>query len=142
LNRLDNDFLRFLIRLEFRLVRDAALDLVALGLDPEQAALFVQSDVPEVTELTWLLMTVTPMGLLERCHAYKDKKSRGIAADVLMETAGAKLARCITQFHPQPGLLVCSTGKGHNAGDAFVAARHLSAAGWRPPRLRGPRSRQ
>ena len=48
------------------LVRDAALDLVALGLDPEQAALFVQSDVPEVTELTWLLMTVTPMGLLER----------------------------------------------------------------------------
>jgi len=63
------------------LVRDAALDLVALGLDPEQAALFVQSDVPEVTELTWLLMTVTPMGLLERCHAYKDKKSRGIAAD-------------------------------------------------------------
>ena len=63
------------------LVRDAALDLVALGLDPEQAALFVQSDVPEVTELTWLLMTVTPMGLLERCHAYKDKKSRGITAD-------------------------------------------------------------
>ena len=62
-------------------MRDAALDLVALGLDPEQAALFVQSDVPEVTELTWLLMTVTPMGLLERCHAYKDKKSRGITAD-------------------------------------------------------------
>jgi tryptophanyl-tRNA synthetase len=62
-------------------VRDAALDLVALGLDPASAALFVQSDVPEVTELTWLLMTVTPMGLLERCHAYKDKKARGIAAD-------------------------------------------------------------
>jgi len=62
-------------------VRDAALDLVALGLDPEHAALFVQSDVPEVTELTWLLMTVTPMGLLERCHAYKDKKARGITAD-------------------------------------------------------------
>lgn len=57
--------------------------------------------------------------------------ARGIAADVLMETAGAKLARCITQFHPRPGLLVCYTGKGHNAGDAFVAARHLSAAGWR-----------
>ncbi|RLS33465.1 MAG: tryptophan--tRNA ligase [Planctomycetota bacterium] len=63
------------------LVRDAALDLVALGLDPDRASLFVQSDVPEVTELTWLLMTVTPMGLLERCHAYKDKKSRGLAAD-------------------------------------------------------------
>ena len=62
-------------------VRDAALDLVALGLDPARAALFVQSDVPEVTELTWLLMTVTPMGLLERCHAYKDKKTRGLTAD-------------------------------------------------------------
>ena len=62
-------------------VRDAALDLVALGLDPAAAALFVQSDVPEVTELTWLLMTVTPMGLLERCHAYKDKKARGLTAD-------------------------------------------------------------
>jgi hydroxyethylthiazole kinase-like uncharacterized protein yjeF len=57
--------------------------------------------------------------------------ARGIAADVLMETAGAKLARCITQFHPRPGLLVCYTGKGHNAGDAFVAARHLVAGGWR-----------
>jgi tryptophanyl-tRNA synthetase len=63
------------------LVHDAAVDLVALGLDPERATLFVQSDVPEVTELTWLLMTVTPMGLLERCHAYKDKKTRGLPAD-------------------------------------------------------------
>jgi tryptophanyl-tRNA synthetase len=64
-----------------QLVHDAAVDLVALGLDPERATLFVQSDVPEVTELSWLLMTVTPMGLLERCHAYKDKKSRGLPAD-------------------------------------------------------------
>ncbi|MFM8803696.1 MAG: tryptophan--tRNA ligase, partial [Planctomycetia bacterium] len=63
------------------LVHDAAVDLVALGLDPDRATLFVQSDVPEVTELTWLLLTVTPMGLLERCHAYKDKKSRGLPAD-------------------------------------------------------------
>ncbi|WP_254512452.1 tryptophan--tRNA ligase [Anatilimnocola floriformis] len=60
---------------------DAALDLLALGLDPAKAALFVQSDVPEVTELTWLLMSITPMGLLERCHSYKDKAARGIAAD-------------------------------------------------------------
>ncbi len=59
---------------------DAALDLLALGLDPEQATLFVQSDVPEVSELTWLLMTQTPMGLLERCHAYKDKKAKGLNA--------------------------------------------------------------
>lgn len=60
---------------------DAALDLVALGLDPAKAILFVQSDVPEVTQLTWLLMSVTPMGLLERCVSYKDKAAKGIAAD-------------------------------------------------------------
>lgn len=60
---------------------DAALDLLALGLDPKQATLFFQSDVPEVSELTWLLMTVTPMGLLEKCHAYKDKKAKGLPAD-------------------------------------------------------------
>lgn len=60
---------------------DAALDLLALGLDPTKAALFVQSDVPEVTELTWLLMSITPMGMLERCVSYKDKVSRGLAAD-------------------------------------------------------------
>lgn len=60
---------------------DSAMDLLALGLDPEQAVLFVQSDVPEVSELCWLLMTGTPMGLLERCHAYKDKKAKGLAAD-------------------------------------------------------------
>lgn len=57
--------------------------------------------------------------------------ARGISANVLMETAGAKLARCITQFFPKPGLLVCYAGKGHNAGDAFVAARHLAMDGWR-----------
>ena len=60
---------------------DAAIDLLALGLDPDQAVLFVQSDVPEVSELCWLLMTGTPMGLLERCHAYKDKKAKGLSAD-------------------------------------------------------------
>jgi tryptophanyl-tRNA synthetase len=54
---------------------------LALGLDPQRAVLFVQSDVPEVSELSWLLMTGTSMGLLERCHAYKDKKARGMAAD-------------------------------------------------------------
>jgi tryptophanyl-tRNA synthetase len=61
---------------------DAAIDLLALGLDPDQAVMFVQSDVPEVSELCWLLMTGTPMGLLERCHAYKDKKAKGLSADV------------------------------------------------------------
>ncbi|MCL4108538.1 UNVERIFIED_CONTAM: hypothetical protein GTU68_022840 [Idotea baltica] len=62
-------------------VQDSALDLLALGLDPAKATLFRQSDVPEVTELTWLLMTVTQMYLLEKCHAFKDKKAKGIAAD-------------------------------------------------------------
>ena len=60
--------------------RDVALDLLACGLDPEKTALYRQSDVPQVTELMWLLSVVTPMGLLERCHSYKDKVAKGIAA--------------------------------------------------------------
>ncbi len=60
---------------------DAAVDLLALGLDPQRATLFVQSDVPEVAQLCWLLLSGAPMGLLERCHAYKDKKARGLSAD-------------------------------------------------------------
>jgi tryptophanyl-tRNA synthetase len=58
---------------------DVALDFLACGLDPKRTVFFRQSDVPEVTELTWLLTTVTPMGLLERCHSYKDKVARGIS---------------------------------------------------------------
>jgi tryptophanyl-tRNA synthetase len=61
-------------------VRDAALDYLALGLDPERAVFFRQSDVPEVTELTWILGTVTNMGLLERAVSYKEKIERGIEA--------------------------------------------------------------
>lgn len=57
---------------------EAALDFLACGLDPEKTALFPQSSVPEVTELAWILGTVTPMGLLERCHSYKDKLAKGI----------------------------------------------------------------
>ena len=60
---------------------DGAIDLLALGLNPEKAVLFVQSDVPEVSELCWLLMTGTPMGLLERCVSYKDKLAKGLKAD-------------------------------------------------------------
>jgi tryptophanyl-tRNA synthetase len=58
---------------------DVALDFLACGLDPKRTVFFRQSDVPEVTELTWILSTVTPMGLLERCHSYKDKVARGIS---------------------------------------------------------------
>jgi tryptophanyl-tRNA synthetase len=57
---------------------DAAADYLALGLDPDKATFFLQSDVPEVCELTWLLATVTGMGLLERAVSYKDKIARGI----------------------------------------------------------------
>jgi len=60
--------------------RRAALDFLACGLDPERAALFMQSDVPQVTELAWILSTVAPMGLLERAHSYKDKIARGMTA--------------------------------------------------------------
>jgi len=58
---------------------DVALDFLACGLDPKRSVFFRQSDVPEVTELTWLLTTLTPMGLLERAHSYKDKIARGIS---------------------------------------------------------------
>jgi tryptophanyl-tRNA synthetase len=62
-------------------VFDVLVDLLALGLDPERATLFVQSDVPETTELAWLLTTLTPMGWLEKCVSYKDKVQQGIPAD-------------------------------------------------------------
>jgi tryptophanyl-tRNA synthetase len=57
---------------------DTAMDLLALGLDPNQATLFIQSDIPEIPELCWLLMSGTPMGLLERCVSYKDKIAKGL----------------------------------------------------------------
>jgi tryptophanyl-tRNA synthetase len=60
--------------------RRIALDFLACGLDPERGALFRQSDVPQVTELTWILSTVTPKALLERAHSYKDKVARGLPA--------------------------------------------------------------
>ena len=57
---------------------EAAADFLALGLDPERCTVWVQSDVPEVCELTWILSTIAPMGLIERCHSYKDKVANGI----------------------------------------------------------------
>lgn len=87
----DRDLLR-------RLTHDAALDLLALGLDPERATLFVQSDVPEVCQLCWLLMTGTPMGLLQRCHAYKDKVARGLPADAGLFTYPVLMAADILAY--------------------------------------------
>lgn len=61
-------------------INEALIDLLTLGIDPEKSFLWVQSDIPEVTELTWYLSAVTPMGLLQRCHSYKDKVARNIPA--------------------------------------------------------------
>ena len=61
---------------------NAAMDFLALGLDPKKSIFWIQSDVPQVTELTWLLSTVTGMGLLERATSYKDKTSRGVSPNL------------------------------------------------------------
>ncbi|MDT8440499.1 MAG: tryptophan--tRNA ligase [Desulfuromonadales bacterium] len=60
---------------------EAAANFLALGMDPDKSVFWVQSDVPEVQELAWMLSNFTPMGLLERCHSYKDKVARGISAN-------------------------------------------------------------
>jgi tryptophanyl-tRNA synthetase len=63
-----------------RNTRDSALDFLACGLDPQKSVFFRQSDLPEVTELTWIIGSLTPMGLLERATSYKDKLAKGVAA--------------------------------------------------------------
>lgn len=62
--------------------REVAIDFLACGLDPAKACLFLQSDVACIPELSWILSTVTPMGLLERCHSYKDKLAKGLNASL------------------------------------------------------------
>ena len=64
-----------------QLTIDVALDYLTLGLDPNKAVLFKQQDVPQVTELAWMLSCVCPMGLLERAHSYKDKVAQGLMAN-------------------------------------------------------------
>ena len=82
-------------------VRDAALDLLALGLDPSKATLFVQSHIPEVSELYWILMTGAPLGLLERCVAFKDKEARGIKADAGLFTYPVLMAADVLAYDSQ-----------------------------------------
>ncbi len=72
--------LRDRVRL-LELTHSTAADYLALGLEPDRCAIYRQSDLPEVCELQWILSTVTPMGLLERCHAWKDKVQQGLSAD-------------------------------------------------------------
>ncbi len=80
------------------LTRDAAIDLLALGLNPQKATLFVQSDIPEVSQLTWILMTGAPLGLLERCHAFKEKKAKGLTADAGLFTYPVLMAADILAY--------------------------------------------
>ena len=79
-------------------VRSVAATYLALGLDTERAVFFRQSDIPEVTELMWLLMTVTGMGLLERAHSYKDKTARGLHPNVGLFTYPVLMAADIVIY--------------------------------------------
>ncbi|MFT5290503.1 MAG: tryptophanyl-tRNA synthetase [Planctomycetota bacterium] len=79
-------------------VRETAVTYLALGLDPERATLWRQSDVPQVAELTWLLSCVTGMGLLERAHSFKDKTARGIEANVGLFTYPVLMAADILAY--------------------------------------------
>lgn len=101
---------------------DAAMDLLALGLEPGRATLFVQSDVPEVSELCWLLMTGTPMGLLERCHAYKDKKARGLTADAGLFTYPVLMAADILAYDSD------TVPVGEDQGQHIEVCRDLAAS--------------
>jgi tryptophanyl-tRNA synthetase len=79
-------------------VADVAATYLALGLDPEKAVLFRQSDVPEVTEITWLLSCVTGMGLLERAHSFKDKLAHGLKPNVGLFTYPILMAADILAY--------------------------------------------
>jgi len=80
------------------LVHELALDYLACGIDPAQSILYRQSDLPETCELTWLLTTVTPMGLLQRAHSYKDKLAAGIQPDHGLFAYPVLMAADILQF--------------------------------------------
>ena len=76
------------------------LDYLALGLDPKKSTLFLQSDVPEHTELSWILSNISPMGLLERAHSYKDKIAKGIKPNVGLFTYPILMAADILMYSP------------------------------------------
>lgn len=81
-----------------RLSHEATLTYLACGLDPNKAVIFRQSDVPLHTELAWILATVTPMGLLERAHSYKDKTAKGVSANVGLFTYPVLMAADILLY--------------------------------------------
>ena len=76
------------------------LDYLALGLDPKKSTLFLQSDVPEHAELSWILSNISPMGLLERAHSYKDKVAKGIKPNVGLFTYPILMAADILMYSP------------------------------------------
>jgi tryptophanyl-tRNA synthetase len=82
-----------------RYTHNVALDYLAAGLDPERAILYRQSDIPEVCELSWMLTTVTPMGMLERAHAYKAAMDRGESVDHGLFTYPVLMAADILLYH-------------------------------------------
>ena len=111
---------------------EAAMDFLALGLDPNQSIFWVQSDVPEVAELTWILSCVTSMGLLERCHSFKDKVARGLvpnhglfaypvlmAADILLYQANLIPVGKDQKQHVEVARDIAGTFN-HLYGDTFV----------------------
>lgn len=82
------------------LTEQLTLDFLALGLEPEKATIFCQSDIPQHAELAWMLATISPMGLLERAHSYKDKVAQGIAANVGLFTYPILMAADILLYGP------------------------------------------
>lgn len=80
-------------------ILDVALDYLALGLDPEKTVFWRQSDVPEITELAWILSCVTPMGLLQRCTSYKDKVAQGLSPNHGLFAYPVLQAADILAFH-------------------------------------------
>lgn len=83
-----------------KLTMQAAIDFLALGVDPEKTVFWVQSDVKEVLELYWILSSFTPMGLLERAHSYKDKTAKGIAANHSLFAYPVLMAADILLYKP------------------------------------------
>ena len=82
-------------------VRRLALDLLACGLDPERTIFYRQSDVPTVTELMWILNNVTPLGLLERAHSYKDKIAKGFSPNTGLFTYPVLMAADILLYQSE-----------------------------------------
>lgn len=81
--------------------QNAILDWLALGIDPDKCTFWIQSAVPEVTELAWILSCVTPHGLLERAHSYKDKVAKGLMPNLGLFTYPVLMAADILAYNAE-----------------------------------------